>query len=85
MGSHVGKPPILIRWVLRRDPHERCAPQALRSTPQDHPPEPMVTWVLRRWTLAVTLEEARAHWGMATPRQGPERAMARTTPALLRR
>jgi hypothetical protein len=31
-----------------------------------------------------TLEEARAHLGMETQRQGHARAMARTTPALLR-
>ena len=33
--------------------------------------------------MAVTVEEARAHLGMETQRQWHERAMARTTPALL--
>ena len=29
---HTGKPPVAIRWVLLRDPHARCKPQALLST-----------------------------------------------------
>ena len=33
--------------------------------------------------MEVTFEEARAHRGMATQRQGNERAMARATPALV--
>lgn len=82
---HAGKPPVLIRWVLIRDPRESFEPQAWLSTTQDQTPEQMVTWFLRRWTIEVTLAEARAHLGMETPRQWHERAMARTTPALLSR
>ena len=29
---HTGKPPVALRWVLIRDPHERFKPQALLST-----------------------------------------------------
>ena len=47
---HSGKPPVAIRWVLMRDPHERCTPQALLSTHLEHTPEPMLTWFVRRWT-----------------------------------
>jgi hypothetical protein len=43
----------------------------------------MLAWFGRRWTMDVTLEAARAHLGMATPRQGHARALARATPALL--
>ena len=43
----------------------------------------MLTWFVRRWTMEVTLEEARAHLGMETQRQWNDRAIARTTPALL--
>jgi hypothetical protein len=81
---HAGNPPVAIRWVLRRDPQQECTPQALLSTHPEHTPAQMLPWVVRRWTLAVTFEEARAHLGMATPRQWNERAIARTTPALLR-
>ena len=80
---HSGKPPMLLRWVLIRDPHECFEPQALLSTNLDHTPEQILTWFIRRWTIEVTLEEARAHLGLETQRQWNARAIARTTPALL--
>ena len=49
----------------------------------DHTPEQILTWFIRRWTMEVTLEEARAHLGLETQRQWKERAIVRTTPALL--
>ena len=80
---HAGKPPVRLRWVLMRDPHKRFEPQALLSTNFDYTPEQILTWFIRRWTMEVTLEEARAHLGLETQRQWKARAMARTTPALL--
>jgi len=80
---HTGKPPVAIRWVLIRDPHKRFKPQALLSTHLDHTPEQMLPWFVRRWTMEVTFEEARAHLGMETQRQWHDQAIARTTPALL--
>jgi hypothetical protein len=80
---HTGKPPVALRWVLIRDPQRVFAPQALRSTHLAYTPEQIVSWVVRRWTMEVTCEEARAHLGMETPRQWKARAIARTTPALL--
>jgi hypothetical protein len=80
---HAGKPPVAIRWVLIRDPQKRFKPQALLSTDLDHTPQQILTWFVRRWTMEVTFEEARAHLGMETQRQWNDRAIARTTPALL--
>jgi hypothetical protein len=80
---HTGKPPVAIRWVLIRDPKEDFKPQALLSTDLDHTPEQILSWFVRRWTMEVTFEEARAHLGMETQRQWNDRAIARTTPALL--
>ena len=80
---HSGKPPVAIRWVLIRDPQERCKPQALLSTNLEHTCEQMLAWFVRRWTMEVTFEEARAHLGMETQRQWNDRAIARTTPALV--
>ena len=80
---HTGKPPVAIRWVLIRDPQEQFKPQALLSTNLEHTPEQMLPWFIRRWTMEVTFEEARAHLGMETQRQWNARAIARTTPALL--
>ena len=70
-------------WVLIRDPQKRFKAQALLSTNLAHTPEQMLTWFVQRWTLEVTFEEARAHLGMETQRHWSERAIARTTPALL--
>ena len=80
---HSGKPPVAIRWVLVRDPQGRFKPQALLSTNLEHTCEQMLAWFVRRWTMEVTFEEARAHLGMETQRQWSDRAIARTTPALL--
>jgi hypothetical protein len=80
---HAGKAPVAIRWVLIRDPQERFKAQALLSTTLDHTAQQIVTWFVRRWTMEVTFEEARAHLGMETQRQWNDRAIARTTPALL--
>ena len=81
--DHAGKPPVAIRWVLIRDPQARFKPQALLSTNLEHTCEQMLTWFVRRWTMEVTWEEARAHLGMETQRQWNDRAIARTTPALV--
>ena len=80
---HTGKPPVTIRWVLIRDPQEHFKPQALLSTQLEHTPAQMLSWFVRRWTMEVTWEEARAHLGMETQRQWNERAIARATPALV--
>jgi hypothetical protein len=80
---HTGKPPVAIRWVLIRDPKKTFKPQALLSTNLAHTPEQMLTWFVRRWTMEVTFEEARTHLGMETQRQWNDRAIVRTTPALL--
>jgi hypothetical protein len=66
-----------------RDPQERCKPQALLSTTLEYPCTQMLAWVVRRWTMAVPCEAARAQLGMATQRQWKDRAIARATPALL--
>jgi hypothetical protein len=80
---HAGKAPVAIRWVLIRDPHKQFKTQVLLSTTLDHTAEQIVSWFVRRWTMEVTFEEARAHLGMETQRQWNDHAIARTTPALL--
>jgi hypothetical protein len=44
---------------------------------------PILAWVIRRWSVEGTCEEARAHVGVGTQRQWSDQAIARTTPALL--
>jgi hypothetical protein len=55
----------------------------LLSTNLEHTSQQILTWFVRRWTMEVTFEEARAHLGMETQRQWNDRAIARSTPALL--
>jgi hypothetical protein len=80
---HTGMPPVLIRWLLIRDPGGKFATQALLSTNPAHSSQEMLTWFVRRWTMEVTFEESRAHLGVETQRQWNALAIARTTPTLL--
>ena len=79
---HTGLPPVAVRWVVIRDPQDEFEPQALLSTQRTHQPAQIVDWVVRRWTMEVTFEEARAHLGLETQRQWHDWAIQRTTPAL---
>jgi hypothetical protein len=81
--EHAGMPAVPIRGVLIRDPQEQCAPQAWLSTKLAATPQQLLAWCGRRWQMAVTCEEARAHLGMETQRQWSEKAIARTTPCVL--
>ena len=82
MWYHSGLPPIAPRWLLIRDPQGEFPPQALVTTQLDHTPAQMLEWFMRRWTIAVTLQQARTHLGMETPRQWSDLAIGGTTPAL---
>ena len=79
---HTGLPPVAMRWVLIRDPQREFEPQALVTTHREHAPVQVLEWFVRRWTMEVTLEEARAHLGIETQRQWNDLAIQRTTPAL---
>ena len=78
-----GKPPVLIRWVLVRDPEGAFDPQALLCTDPSADPTQILQWFVLRWQLEVTFQEVRTHLGMETQRQWSDLAIARTTPALL--
>lgn len=80
---HTGMPPVPVRWVVVRDPSGEFKPQALLSTNLESNPVEMLAWFVRRWQVEVTFEEARAHLGMETQRQWSEKAVERTTPAVL--
>ena len=43
----------------------------------------MLRWFVRRWSVEVTFAEVRRHLGVESQRQWSDRAIARTTPALL--
>ena len=80
---HPGLPVVPLRWVLVRDPLGEFRPQAFLCTDLGAAPGEILAWFVRRWATEVTFAEARRHLGIETQRQWSERAVARTTPALL--
>jgi len=80
---HSGLPPVALRWVLIRDPAGGFDPQALLCTAPARAAQQIVEWFVLRWQLEVTFHEARTHLGVETQRQWSDRAIQRTTPALL--
>jgi hypothetical protein len=78
-----GVPPVPIRWLLVRDPTGELDPQAFLATDRDAHPRDILAWFVTRWQVEVTFEETRAHLGVETQRQWSDKAILRTTPALL--
>ena len=74
---------VPLRWVLMRDPQGQFKTQALLCTDLKADPEKILSWFVMRWQLEVTFQEVRRHLGFETQRQWSERAIQRTTPALL--
>ncbi len=81
--SNGGQPVVPIRWVIVRDPLGRFKTQALLCTDLAVEPQQIVAWFIQRWQLEVTHREVREHLGVETQRQWSDRAILRTTPALL--
>ncbi len=78
-----GQDPVAIRYVLTRDPEGGQSDAAYFCTSAHFLPEEILKYVVQRWSVEVTFEEARAHLGLETQRQWSDLAIARTTPVLL--
>lgn len=78
-----GQPPLPRRYVVTRDPADKCQPKAYLCTDPDMEALDVLGCCLRRWPIEVTFEEARAHLGIQTQRQWSDRAILRETPGLL--
>jgi hypothetical protein len=76
-------PPVAICYVLVADPEGKLRMEAFFCTDLQATPEQILQWVVMRWSVEVTFEEARAHLGFETQRQWSEKAIARTTPVVL--
>ena len=76
-------PPVAIRYVLVADPEGKRRMEAFFCTDLEATPIDVLQWVVMRWSVEVTFEEARAHLGLETQRQWSALAIARTTPVLL--
>jgi hypothetical protein len=79
----VGLDPVPIRWVLVHDPQDQLQDEAFFCTDLNASVKQILAWVIQRWNVEVTFEEARAHLGMETQRQWSDLAIERTTPVLL--
>jgi hypothetical protein len=69
--------------VLVADPEGTLRLEAFFCTDLWATPVEILPWVVMRWSVEVTCEEARVHLGVETPRQWSDRAIARPTPVLL--
>jgi DDE superfamily endonuclease len=78
-----GQAPVSIRYVLARDPEGALSDAAYFCTDEQFGPGEILKYVVQRWSVEVTFEEARAHLGLETQRQWSDLAIARTTPVLL--
>ena len=72
-----------IRWLLVRDVAGAFEPQGFLCTDPDADPLEVLRWFVRRWSVEVTFAEVRRHLGVESQRQWSDRAITRTTPALL--
>jgi len=78
-----GLPPVELRFVLVCDPEGKRRMEAFFCTDLQATPAQILEWVIMRWSVEVTFEEARAHLGVETQRQWSDKAIARATPILL--
>jgi hypothetical protein len=78
-----GLPPVDIRDVLVCAPAGKLRMEAFFCPDLQATPAQILQWVVLRWSVEVTCEEARAHLGLETQRQWSDLAIARTTPVLL--
>jgi len=74
---------VAIRFVMVCDPERKLRMEAFFGTDLQATPGQILAWVVMRWSVEVTCEEARAHVGLETQRQWSALAIARTTPVLL--
>lgn len=77
-----GTDPLLIRWVLVRDPDGELLLRAYFSTDSRQSAPAIIGHFVKRWSIEVTFEESRAHLGIETQRQWSDKAIERSTPAL---
>ncbi len=80
---HTGLPAVPIRFVLIRAVAGKFDPQALFSTDLSLSLEQTLAFFMRRWQIEPTFRLVREHLGVETQRQWSDKAIARTTPALL--
>ena len=80
----VGLSPVAIRWVMvRYQENNQTKHAAFFCSRQTPSAQQIIAWFVQRWNIDVTFEEVRAHLGFETQRPWSDKAIERTTPALL--
>jgi hypothetical protein len=74
---------VPLRWVHIHDISGTHRDEYLFSTDPTLAPQQMVSLFTGRWDIEVTFQEARAHLGLATPRNWSRQSVLRTVPCLL--
>ena len=64
-----GEHPVEIRYVWVRVAEGKLRDEAFCCTNLAAMAEQILGWVVQRWSVEVTFEEARAHLGVETQRQ----------------
>lgn len=77
-----GYKPLAIRWVLVQDIKSGRF-EAFFSTDVKLSAEKIVEYYVLRWNIESTFQEVRAHLGVETQRQWSDKAINRSTPALM--
>ena len=80
---HTGLAPVPLRYGLIRDVLGTFDPQALLSTDLNLSPAQILACFIRRWQMEPTFRHVREPLGVESQRQWSDKAIARTTPALL--
>lgn len=75
--------PLPLNYLVTRNPSGTHRNAVYFCTDGKLPPTEVLAYVVRRWSLEVTLAELRAHLGMETQRQWSDLAISRTTPVLM--
>ena len=78
-----GKGLVPLRWVFVHDLDGTHRDEYFFSTDLNMTPEQIIEAYVARWSIEVTFAQARAHLGVATPRNRCEQSVLRTFPCLL--
>jgi len=73
---------VPLRWVQVRDLEGTHRQECFFSTDLSLRPSQIVSAYTARWAIEVTFHQARAHLGLATPRNRTPTSVLRTTPCL---
>lgn len=78
-----GQPPAPIKWVTVADPEGKIKTEAFFTTDLNLDPVKIVQLFVWRWGIETTFQECRNYLGFETQRQWSDKAIQRTTPAIL--